>query len=164
MFHLYFRRGSDNCRICSRNCNEAENNKTSVQWEKMRVMSIYWKIFHSNTVIVFLKKEFALQIRLYKNINISAVEERLCYHNFFTLAEKKEQNTNCRQCAGVSVLWLSAFSELSNYTLSDRCIIIMALGGHSIWCYFCFQHGINQTAFSHCIKNHTQDLPPSLFR
>lgn len=51
------------------------------------------------------EKEFALQIRLYKNINISVVEERLCYHNFFNLAEKKEQNINCRKCAGgLSVL------------------------------------------------------------
>lgn len=44
MFHLYFRRGSDNCRICSKKWNEAETkqNKTpQFNGKKMRVMSMY---------------------------------------------------------------------------------------------------------------------------
>lgn len=105
MFHLYFRRLNDNCRICSRNWNEAENNKTSVQWKKNEGHEYILKDLSFQYSDCHPEKEFALQIRLYKNINISAVEERLCYHNFFNLAEEKEQNTNCGKCAGgVSVL------------------------------------------------------------
>lgn len=90
MLHLYFRRGSDNCGICSRNWNEAENNKTcSMKKKKNEGHEYILKDLSFQYSDCLPEKEFAYK-QDFLRTNISVVEEEFCYHYFFNLAEKNK--------------------------------------------------------------------------
>lgn len=78
MSHLYFRRQSDNFSICSRNWNEAEKNKTSVQ-EKKNNESQEYILKDLSFQILWLSSwiRICLQTEFYKKINISMVDKML---------------------------------------------------------------------------------------